>query len=102
MERRNAVAYRLLKDLPNVKAGAILTYDERFQCFSIESPYDPFGFDEQEMINLKDWFEPIYEKTQEEMVLDLRAIMQFNHKSDWMRLITNNYTITKKNDRNSR
>lgn len=52
--------YRLLKDLPYVKAGSIFkktTYSEDFECNSIDS--SSYRYKEKEMLQLPEWFEPV-------------------------------------------
>ena len=89
---KKATSYRLLKDLPNVKAGTIFEWEDQFELFTFES----YSYHEHEIIELKDWFELVVYKTQEEMILNIKDIIAKFSYTTWVQFITDKYTITEK------
>ena len=71
VETRKLVGYKLKKDLPDLKAGAVYTKTNELLTYpwSCSVPGGRASIYSQEDIEKTDWFEPVYEKPNQEFVL---------------------------------
>ncbi len=82
------IGYKLLKDLPNLKAGVI---------------FDAKGFYKNDSINysfitndLEDWFEPVYEKSQEDLIHDIYKLSDKEFQAEFTKVMLEKYEIKEK------
>lgn len=54
--------YRLLKDLPGLKAGAVFIYDPRVDGYVYEGVDGFAGYSAETVENSPDWFKPLDEE----------------------------------------
>ena len=72
-ENRKIIGYKLLKDLPKLPKDTISKYNGSLIAFYFNhnSTEKFFDFTKSFIEENPDWFEPVYEKTQEEIFRDL-------------------------------
>jgi hypothetical protein len=58
--------YRLLKDLPGLKAGAVFTYDHRANGYVYEGLNGFAGYSTEVVENSPDWFKTLAEEIKPE------------------------------------
>jgi hypothetical protein len=58
----NDKKYRLLRDLPGLKAGAVFTYDPRVNGYVYYGPYGLAGYSREVVENSPDWFKTLDEE----------------------------------------
>jgi hypothetical protein len=93
-EHRKIIGYKLLKDLPTLKAGVIFEIADDIIIYN-KQRFD-YAFHNSVLQDIKDWFEPVYEKSQEEIITGLAMIFQHNSFSEAIDIILKMYEIKEK------
>lgn len=98
-EDRKIIGYKLLKDLPKLPKGTISRYNDSSIAFYFNhnSREQSFDFTKSFIEENPDWFEPVYEKSQEQLVIRILNVYDNSETLERaLELILEKYEIKEK------
>ena len=78
--KKKIIGYRLLKDLPFADKGSIYKYSREKNGFVTVG--DPNTYTDYDLDILTEWFEPVFEKTQDELAYEIIESVQIDKDFD--------------------
>lgn len=97
-ENRKIIGYKLLKDLPQISKGKIGKFfnGEGSIAFYFDDSDKFFDFIVSFVENNKDWFEPVYEKNQEDLIHDIYKLSDKEFQAEFTKVMLEKYEIKEK------
>lgn len=93
---RKIIGYKLLKDLPSIKANTIGKWSNFAIVFHLNDSDKFFDFTKTFIENNTDWFEPIYEKSQKELIEEIYYIGDIESIINFTKILLEKYEIEEK------
>lgn len=92
------IKYKLLKELPFCKNGTIGINNDDLLTFWYDNKKDQYIYDLKEIETLieQGWIEPVYEKSQEDLIHDIYKLSDKEFQAEFTKVMLEKYEIKEK------